>query len=59
MAQESCRWNVQVPALLDRQLEDFVKKKAFASKSEFIRTAVRDRIKKELEEVERDNEGSN
>ena len=43
----SKRWNIPVPPHLDKQLADYIKKDSFKTKSEFIRTAVRDRLEKE------------
>lgn len=41
------RWNIPVPPHLDEQLEDFLKhpKCTFKTKSEFIRDAVRKKLK--------------
>ena len=41
------RWNIPVPEHLDKQLKEYIEKDAFKTKSEFIRTAVRDRLEKE------------
>jgi len=48
----SKRWNIPVPEHLDRQLETYIAKDAFKTKSEFIRTAVRDRLEKEQRKME-------
>lgn len=47
MSKQVKRWNIPVPPHLNQQLEDYIKKDAFKTKSEFIRTAVRDRLEKE------------
>lgn len=47
MKKENIRWNVPVPRHLDEQLEEYIDKDAYKTKSEFIRTAVRDRLKEE------------
>jgi len=50
-------WHLEVPPHLDKQLENYILKDAFKTKSEFIRTAVRDRLEKEQEKLQRkDNE---
>jgi Arc/MetJ-type ribon-helix-helix transcriptional regulator len=41
-------WNIPVPKLLDEALEEAVKKQTYATKSDFVRDAVRRR----LEELE-------
>ena len=45
-------WHLEVPPHLDKQLEDYIQKDAFKTKSEFIRTAVRDRLREETEKLE-------
>lgn len=40
-------WHLEVPPHLDEQLKEYIVKDAFKTKSEFIRTAVRDRLEKE------------
>ena len=40
----SKKWNVPVTELLDKSLEDAIKEKGYATKSEFIRNAVRKEI---------------
>lgn len=42
------------PTHLNEQLEDYINKGAFKTKSEFIRTAVRDRLKEENERLEKE-----
>lgn len=49
---KTLKWSVPVPKHLDQQLEEYIKKDTFKTKSEFIRTAVRDRLKEELERLE-------
>lgn len=44
-------WTVEVPEHLNKQLEDYIEKDAFKTKSEFIRTAVRDRLREERAEL--------
>ena len=48
------RWNVPVSDHLDKQLEDYIEKDAYNTKSEFIRTAVRDRLKEENMRLEKE-----
>lgn len=48
----SKRWNIPVPEHLDQQLVNYIKRDAFKTKSEFIRTAVRDRLKEEIRRLE-------
>jgi len=48
-------WHLEVPPYLNQQLEKFISKDAFKTKSEFIRTAVRDRLEKEQEKLQRKN----
>jgi len=45
-------WTVDVPEHLNKQLEDYIREDAYKTKSEFIRTAVRDRLKTETERLE-------
>lgn len=40
-------WHLEVPKHLDKQLENYIEKGDFKTKSEFIRAAVRDRLKEE------------
>jgi len=47
-------WTVEVPEHLDRQLEEYIRKGGYKTKSEFIRTAVRDRLKEEMEKLEKE-----
>lgn len=47
-------WHLEVPPHLDKQLEEYIEKDAFKTKSEFIRTAVRDRLKEENERLEKE-----
>ena len=47
-------WHLEVPPHLNEQLEDYINKDAFKTKSEFIRTAVRDRLKEENERLEKE-----
>lgn len=44
-------WSVEVPSHLDNQLERYIKMDAFKTKSGFIRTAVRYRLRKELKNL--------
>jgi len=46
----SKRWNIPVPARLDKQLTEYIKRGTFKTKSEFIRTAVRDKLELELKD---------
>lgn len=47
MSKQRIIWHLEVPEQLDKQVEDYLKKSQFATKSEFIRTAVRDRLEQE------------
>lgn len=40
-------WSIEVTEQLNKQLEDYIEKDSFKTKSEFIRTAVRDRLREE------------
>jgi Arc/MetJ-type ribon-helix-helix transcriptional regulator len=40
-------WHLEVPEHLNQQLENYIEKDAYKTKSEFIRAAVRDRLKEE------------
>ena len=46
------RWNIPVPEHLDKLLTEYISEDAYATKSEFIRTAVRDRLEKENKKLE-------
>lgn len=48
-------WTIEVPKHLDERLEDYIEKDAYKTKSEFIRTAVRDRLKEEFERLEKES----
>lgn len=50
------RWNIPVSDHLDKQLEDYIEKDAYKTKSEFVRTAVRDRLKEENAQLEKESE---
>jgi Arc/MetJ-type ribon-helix-helix transcriptional regulator len=50
----SKRWNLYVSEQLDQQLEQYLKQSPFKTKSEFIRTAVRDRLKEEMDKHEKE-----
>jgi len=45
-------WHLEVPEHLNKQLEDYIERDAFKTKSEFIRTAVRDRLREENKNLE-------
>ena len=49
-------WSIEVTRHLNKQLEDYIERDAFKTKSEFIRTAVRDRLEQEMEKLE-ENQG--
>lgn len=40
-------WHLEVPKHLNQQLEKYIEKDVYKTKSEFIRAAVRDRLKEE------------
>jgi len=41
------KWSVPVTDYLNKRLEEYLERDSFKTKSEFIRTAVRDRLEKE------------
>ncbi|MFC1487908.1 hypothetical protein ACFLRN_09525 [Thermoproteota archaeon] len=43
-------WSIEVTNHLNKRLEEYIKLDSFKTKSEFVRTAVRDRLSKELKE---------
>lgn len=45
-------WHLEVPDHLDQQLEKYIELDAYKTKSEFIRTAVRDRLEEENKKME-------
>lgn len=45
-------WCVEVTGHLNEKLEQYIEKDAFKTKSEFIRTAVRDRLEQEMQKLE-------
>ena len=45
-------WHLEVTPHLNQQLEDYIEKDSFKTKSEFIRTAVRDRLEQERKKIE-------
>ena len=47
MSNKRTIWHLEVPPHLNQQLKEYIAKDAFKTKSEFIRTAVRDRLEKE------------
>lgn len=47
-------WSVEVTEHLNQQLKDYIEKDAFKTKSEFIRAAVRDRLREEKAELSRE-----
>lgn len=47
MSNKRVIWHLEVPPHLNEQLEDYIVRDAFKTKSEFIRTAVRDRLERE------------
>lgn len=52
MTRKRTIWHLEVPSQLNKQLEDYIKNNSFATKSECIRTVVREHLKKELEKKE-------
>ena len=42
-------WHIRVPEHLDTQLEKYIERDSFATKAEFVREAVRDRLELERE----------
>ena len=48
-------WHLEVPPHLDKKLEEYIERDAFKTKSEFIRTAVRDRLKEENARLEKEH----
>jgi len=57
MENKKIKWNVEVSPRLNQQLEDYIEKGQFKTKSEFIRTAVRDRLVEENKKLELLNGG--
>ena len=49
-------WSIEVTAPLNKQLEDYIEMDSFKTKSEFIRTAVRDRLEKERAKLEKESQ---
>ena len=52
MTKQRTIWHLEVPSHLNIQLETYIQRDAFHTKSEFIRAAVRDRLKEEEKKVE-------
>jgi Arc/MetJ-type ribon-helix-helix transcriptional regulator len=50
-------WHLEVSSHLNEQLEKYIEKDAFNTKSEFIRTAVRDRLEEERKKLEASKNG--
>ena len=48
MARQRTVWHLEVPEHLNELLESYIKTDAYKTKSEFIRTAVRDRLREEM-----------
>ena len=48
-------WTIEVTKHLDKQLKEYIKKDAYKTKSEFIRTSVRDRLKEENERLQKES----
>ena len=46
-------WHIRVPDHLDGQLEKYIQQDSFASKAEFVREAVRDRLELEKEKLDK------
>ena len=51
MGRERIVWHLEVPRHLNELLETYIEKDAFKTKSEFIRTAVRDRLQSEISKL--------
>lgn len=47
-------WHIRVPGRLDTKLDDYIKQDSFATKAEFVREAVRDRLEIEKQKLERE-----
>lgn len=45
-------WHIRVPKNLDTQLEKYIKQDSFATKAEFVREAVRDRLETERNKMD-------
>jgi Arc/MetJ-type ribon-helix-helix transcriptional regulator len=50
MTRKRTIWHLEVPLHLNKQLEEYIRNNSFATKSECIRTVVREHLKKELEQ---------
>ena len=48
MSKQRVVWHLEVTEHLDKLLEEYIKRDAFKTKSEFIREAVRERLEREL-----------
>ena len=44
-------WHIRVPKHLDTKLEKYIEQDSFATKAEFVRGAVRDRLETEKEKL--------
>jgi len=55
MSRQRTVWHLEVPPHLNKQLEEYLEKDAYKTKSEFIRVAVRDRLKEENERLEKES----
>ena len=53
MSRREVVWNLRVPAHLDEMLERYIKLDAYKTKSEFIRTAVREKLREEFERLKK------
>ena len=47
MSKKNVRWNLLVSPHLDKRLSGYIELDSYSSKSEFIREAVRDKLKEE------------
>ena len=52
MSKNSKRWNIPITPHLDEILEKYIAKDSYKTKSEFVRTAVRDRLELENKKLE-------
>ena len=52
MSKNTKRWNIPVTEHLNQELEDYIAKDSFKTKSEFIREAVRTRLEEENKKLE-------
>jgi len=53
MSRKRIVWHLEVSEHLDKLVEEYIRKDAFKTKSEFIRDAVREKLEREMAKPER------